>query len=205
MWVGAGLRPGDVGLRGEHFLPGIVGTVAFWVGVQLILLLYGVVSGAEIAWAERWSWTAPPMIAGALLAQLLGSALSEELVYRGFLIPQLEGLFRRLLPSHKISLVGAIVVSSAAFAAMHVPNLLRLGMDPGLQFLIPTFAGIVFSLLYVFSRNLFFVVGVHSVGNWGMPLVQAGLPVDLVVFGLRIVLVIALGVIARAHWMPGDA
>ena len=192
----ARLGPSGVGLRRGQLVRGLVGALAFWTAVQLVLLIHALGIGRELAWNPRWSAGGLTLVIGALLAQLLGSALREEIVYRGFLIPQLALHLDGRLRSRAAVLALAVLGAALVFAAMHVPNVIRIGLDPGPQFLIHTFNGVVFGLLYIFTGNLFFVIGVHALGNWGMPLLDPGIEPGMVTFVLRVVLVLGLGVVA---------
>ena len=101
---------------------------------------------------------------GPLLAQVLGTALVEETVFRGFLWRELA---RRLGGGPRGAWAGAIA-SQALFALLHVPIRLSQGasgselatMVLGL-FLI----GLVFVAVYAATGNLFVAVMVHALGN----------------------------------------
>lgn len=70
-------------------------------------------------------------------------------------------------------------------------------------------AGITFALLYVYSGNLLFVVGVHGVGNWNMPLVETASDEGMIAYLFRLGVVIAWSVyllaVRRDRRRPKDA
>src|SRR5690606_28345218 len=144
---------------------GLLFTLAYFVAVQAAVLVYAAATGARVVndWAAVGAGTAAYLLA----AQLLGNALYEEVVFRGFLLPQ---LFLELRGAGTaLALVLAPVVSQALFAVAHVPNRLWVtGLAPGELpgALLPLFLmGLFFALLYLLTVNLFAVVGVHALNN----------------------------------------
>lgn len=101
---------------------------------------------------------------GPLLAQLLGTALMEETVFRGFLWPQFA---RRLGGGSRGALLGALA-SQALFALMHIPILAYQGADAGAMagtLLMLFVVGLVFVLVYASTGNLWIAVVAHALGN----------------------------------------
>ncbi|HEX7039859.1 MAG TPA: CPBP family intramembrane glutamic endopeptidase [Trueperaceae bacterium] len=163
-----GLRPADVGLRARDVPAGAAFTLAYFALVQAGLLAYSLLTGAEVV--DEWALAGAATAAYLLVSQLLGNALYEEVVFRGFLLPQLFLRFRRAGPALALTLAPA--VSQAAFALAHAPNRLWVtGLPPGdlPGALLPLFAmGLFFALLYLLTDNLFAVVGVHALNNHPM-------------------------------------
>lgn len=192
--VGIGrLRLRDLGLRREAVLPGIGWTVAYWLVLQLVLVAVGLVLGGT---AVNPDWGARPMaeLVGSLIAQLFGNALHEEVLFRGLLMIQLFLLLAKSNRSRRAAMAWAVVLTSVYFAFTHVPSVLR--HDYVLAFELPRLfvAGITFALLYVYSGNLLFVVGVHGVGNWSMPLVETATDEGMIAYLFRLGVVIAWSV-----------
>lgn len=101
---------------------------------------------------------------GPLLAQVLGTALMEETVFRGFLWPELA---RRFGGGRRGAWSGALA-SQALFACMHLPILWYQGLDGPAQagtLLTLFLVGLVFVLVLASTRNLFIAVAVHALGN----------------------------------------
>ncbi len=163
-----GLRPYDVGLVARNIPRGALYTLALWFGAQIIHGVLGLIHHGQIALHPLWEnggWT---VVIGLLLAQIFGNALFEEIAYRGFLFPQ---FFLRLnawrdYPASHLTL--AVVLSQSLFALSHIPNRIYLGMSAaqiafGLLMLLGW--GVLYTLIYIRTDNLFIVVGIHALGN----------------------------------------
>ena len=189
--VGIGqLRLRDLGLRREDVLPGIGWTVVYWLALQLVLVGVGLALGG-VALDPDWGTRPLAEPAGSLIAQLLGSALHEEVLFRGLLLVQLFLLLATSERSDRSAMAWAVVLTSVYFALTHVPSVLR--HDHALAFELPRLfiAGITYALLYLYSGNLLFVVGVHGVGNWNMPLVETGADEGMIAYLFRLGVVVA--------------
>ncbi|GGA68921.1 hypothetical protein GCM10011521_03950 [Arenimonas soli] len=152
-----------LGWRARDLPPALLLTALLWLLVQGGTLLGAQLADAPLvahgAWAKGLGFALGP-----LLAQLLGTALMEETVFRGYLWPQLKA---RLGGGRRGALVAALL-SQALFGLMHVPILAYRGAAPSeiaMAVLGLFLIGLVFVLLYAATRNLFVVVGVHALGN----------------------------------------
>jgi uncharacterized protein len=165
------LRPYDVGLVPSR-IPAALGSVALiWGIAQAIHALIGVLNGNGIRPADEWMLMGVGAMIGMLITQILGNALFEEIAYRGFLFPQLF-LYSARLPSLSqrpyVRLACAGIVAQCFFALAHIPNRMYLGMQigdlPG-DLLMLIALGVLYTLIYVKTDNLFLVVGIHALGN----------------------------------------
>ncbi|MBE2267601.1 MAG: CPBP family intramembrane metalloprotease [Anaerolinea sp.] len=161
------LRPYDVGLIPAHLPMGIIYTVGFWGMAQVVHLLMSLFTYGSVTLNPEWMLNPGTMI-GMILAQIIGNALFEEIAYRGFLFPQiylhLDAL--RARPWWRLGM--AVLLSQGMFALSHIPNRLYLGMSlsqiaPDLLLLLGW--GILYTVIYLRTDNLFLVVGVHALGN----------------------------------------
>ena len=165
------LRPPDVGWRRSALGTGILVTLCFWISMQAGLTVWIVWSGEVLRLSDGWStsrgWGAGRIL-GQLLAQLAGNALLEEMVYRGYFLPQLY-LKASTLFRPRAALVLALLGSQILFATAHIPArlfddihsaeaLLRDQLELFLQ-------GLLFGALYLSTRNIFICVGLHSLFN----------------------------------------
>jgi membrane protease YdiL (CAAX protease family) len=182
----------DVGWRARALGPGMVATMAFWTVMQGILATVQMLRLGGFAFANEWS--NPGMVIGALLAQLLGNALTEETVFRGFFLPQLHRKASRHF-GKGLSAAIALIGSQALFALHHIPNRIfreqfawsELFADQ-LMLLV---AGLVFAAVYLSTRNLFVSVGLHSLANTPTSLVVDSLAmIHFIWFGLVLLVVI---------------
>ncbi len=186
------LRPAEVGWVPSQLLPALIVLPICWVVVQLILTGLVLSAGGTLELNQAWSRPGAGFVLGGLLAQLLGNALAEETVFRGFFFPQLQKSFAgRLGPFW--SLVLAVVVSQLLFALSHIPNrLLVHGLEVP-QLLKDQKAllvmGMAFLAAYILTRNLWVVVGLHALVNDPASLVQVPEKVSKYVWHWMVLLV----------------
>lgn len=109
--------------------------------------------------------TAPKEAVLAFLLACLGTALFEELLFRGFLLPLCLARTGRTRRGR----FAAVLISSAVFGAFHLPNLLA-GADPGatlLQVGYSFLVGCVAAVLCLLTGGLLLPVLFHLVYNVG--------------------------------------
>jgi len=139
-----------------------------WLLIQGIELVAGLLIRGNAEIDSAWSGGGLAIIA-LVVGNLLGTALYEEMAFRGFLLRQcLVSPDRRTKNRQVLSTALAILVSQLAFTLLHVPwKLLTQGwsayMVGELSGVLLT--GIIYSLLYLRTDNLFLVMGVHALGN----------------------------------------
>ena len=155
--------------------PGLLLALAVWVviqGVQAVFLLFR----DEFALHEAWNQFGPAGLLGGVLGQLLGNALLEETVFRGFFLPQFYLKATRVFP-RGAALAIALLGSQVLFAVSHLPNRFFLMGQTGLDILWGQFvlvvAGLILAAVYLLTRNLFFVVGFHVLWNAPVPIFQS--------------------------------
>lgn len=155
----------DVGWQPSALPVALLLTLALWLGMNVSSLVATRMAGLPLALHADWSRGG--LLPGALIAQLLGTALMEETVFRAWLWPQLTRRFAQWQPPRYAWLLG-LLVSQGLFALLHIPARLSGGASPAdvaamvaMLFVI----GLVFALIYAATRNLFFVVGLHALGN----------------------------------------
>lgn len=162
------LRLYDVGLVRRHVVPAVAYTVGLWAVAQLIHLLAGLLTSGAVSFNSEWLTYGVGFMIGLLLTQIFGNALFEEIAYRGFLFPQLYLKLERLRHRPWTRVFAALLISQTAFALSHIPNRIYLGMTAGdilIDLLMLVGWGILYTLLYLRTDNLFLVVGVHALGN----------------------------------------
>ena len=169
------LRAADVGWSARELGVGLLITLGAWMAINGVLaILAGLGGGVFLDTA--WKQPGTSAVVGALIGQLLGNALVEETVFRGFMLPQFyfkaAAKFR-----HSAALFVAFVGTSALFAASHFPNRLfiqgltgsELIWDQAGLFLM----GLVMATAFVVTRSLFAAVGLHALVNEPTPIVRA--------------------------------
>ena len=167
------LRPSDVGLRASAIGPAVLVTLAFWIAMQGALMVVIAFSDYSLVW--HGAWREPRVVAGMYLAQLLGTGLQEEVLFRGLLLPQFFLKARRRW-QWAVALVFAVLGSGVVFALFHIPNRVFMhgvsGQDLSHNLLWTFWPGLAFAALFLVTRNLFVCVGIHALRNELAPLVQ---------------------------------
>jgi membrane protease YdiL (CAAX protease family) len=172
-------RPHELGLNAARLPDAILYTLLIWTLMQLLAVALSRFSGETPRLAVDLDERGGDLV-GRLLAQLLGNAICEEVLFRGFLFVQFGVLFSRWLPGpSRSSLLAAALVSSAIFAIAHLPHRYwvnggyadwsALTTDQGWLVV----WGCVYCWLYARTDNLLFVVGVHALANARTMLVTA--------------------------------
>ncbi|MDX2139502.1 MAG: type II CAAX endopeptidase family protein [Chloroflexota bacterium] len=205
LWFGR-LRPYDVGWIPAHLGAGALATLALWAAAQVIHVLSGWLTHGQIALAPPLAAGGAVVLLGLLMGQVFGNALFEELAYRGFLFPQLYLRIHGDGQQPWLRFLLTLLISQTIFALVHIPNRLYLGMT--ISEIIPDLAlltvwGVLFTLIYLRTDNLFLVVGIHALGNAPTTLFATapalqGSGASLLIYALAAVGVFGLPLLLRA-------
>jgi membrane protease YdiL (CAAX protease family) len=181
----SGLAAADVGLASRGFLAGAVVAVLLWSGINLLQALWGLRVDGAVQANPDWAQLGASRTVGIFLAQLLGNALFEEILFRGVLFEQLRLRWSSRGAGTARSLLLALVVSQAVFAVIHVPLRLSSGMPldalPG-ELALLFGLGVLLALLYWRTSNLYVCIGVHALSN--APLLAVKQQVDISTNGM---------------------
>jgi membrane protease YdiL (CAAX protease family) len=182
------IRIDDVGLNRDYLGRGIGVVAMIWGASQVIGVLPRVVANRPVLLDHDFEYGSRWDLAGQFL-NALGIATLEELAFRGFLLVQLYLLFNRGSRDEEAgagwaAIVTVIIANLAALPrVLPYPSLELAATDQGVLLL----GGLLLSWLYLRTRNLFFVIGVHALllapspvvagprggGGWYQPLVVA--------------------------------
>lgn len=167
--VGQGaLRLADIGVIAGRLPLALAGTAALWAAAQVFHAVAGLLTYGRIEIAPIWNSAGATILIGALLAQVFGNALFEEIAYRGFLFPQFFLRLSRLDAHPWLRVLAAAALSQGVFALTHIPNRIYLGLGLeaiAIDLLVLLAIGLLFTALYIRTDNLFLVVGVHALAN----------------------------------------
>lgn len=167
-WLG-GLRPRQVGLVPGKLPVAVAVTFGMWLLMQAIQLVSALLSDGTFQVSPAWSGGGATVLVGMLLAQMFGTALVEEIIFRGYLLTQVrEKLHRRWLGSARRALIPALLISQFSFAVFHLPGHIASGLGPVdivIDLVCLTLLGTLFALLYLRTGNLFIGIGIHSLSN----------------------------------------
>jgi len=188
------IGPRDLGLKKQHIGVGLAVLVGLWLATQLALTPNAWVMDGGLAWTQPTRGNGVPFVVGALIAQVFGNALVEELCFRGFLMVQLVLWFQARSPDQpKRALWRGVLVSQLIFSLVHLPIRIHDG-GSGTQLLgasLETLAfGLFFAWQYLRTENFFAVIATHALINTPTPLFQSAYDPKAVVIALALVLTI---------------
>lgn len=162
------LQGADFGLISRKLPIAVVVGIVTWFLIQIIEAIVSYIYTASIELDPRWSTDSLTLI-GLLLGMLFGTALYEEVGYRGFLLVQFRMKMEDVTMNSTLQLALALIASQTLFTLLHIPwKVLNQGWTATVLFdlLFSVFMnGIIYSLLYLRTENLFFVMFVHAFGN----------------------------------------
>lgn len=180
------LRPADVGLERRKLRQALLITALLWAGMQIIALVIG---GTAVD--PLWNQRGASVVLGNLIGQLFGNALVEELVYRGLLLPQLFLKFN--ISNRGLRIAAAAAAMLALFVLSHIPNRIFMGYSLGEMLIdIPILLGygLLFTIIYLVTDNLFVAVGVHALVNAPTLITALPFPAQLILIALVVVLLV---------------
>jgi hypothetical protein len=192
-----GQRFHDLGLRPALFSPGVMVAVAVWCVAQIVLVAIVLVTSGGLAVHSAWREQGGTLLV-TFAGNLIGTALFEEVTYRGFLLPELYQKLKR--PDRRIDrwrLAVALVVGGVCFALAHLPVFLIQQRPPQVIAAVAvmlTLAGVFGGVLYLRTGNLFTVIGIHALYNSPLPVVECS---PKLASGVILVLGILLAVVGR--------
>lgn len=116
----------------------------------------------------------------AILTFVIAVAVAEEVMIRGYLLPNVESGLTAL--SDRYATPGAVIITSGLFALLHIQN-----PNASLLSTFNTFlAGVWFATAYVFTRRIGLAVGLHF--GWNLVLgAGVGLPVSGFFFPITVI------------------
>ncbi len=185
------LCPPDFGLIWSGLPRAALLTVVIWLVIQGVLVLIAAANEQPITLDATWTQFGVAPVLGALIGQVFGNALFEEIGYRGFMLPQ--AYLRLNIRQRWLRVIAALLISQLLFALIHLPSWIANGQDilanaPRVMML-----GIFFALFYLVTGNIFLSIGVHALGNRPTPLVAApGVDSSLLVLAVSLIILIGL-------------
>jgi len=158
----------DFGLVAQKLPIAIIVALITWSLIQIIEGTASYIYTGSLELEPRWNTDSLGLI-GLLFGMLFGTALYEETGYRGFLLVQFRMKMEAVTRNKPLQITLALIVSQTFFTVLHVPwKVLNQGWTTDVLFdlLFSVFVnGIIYSLLYLRTENLFFVMFVHAFGN----------------------------------------
>jgi len=158
----------SLGLINKDFPRGMMAFGGLYLIINLIFLVGSLLFHLPI-WAPYWQDIGISAAIGALIAQIFGNVLFEETLYRGYFLPQFILKVKKLTPRHPILGINlGILTPSVLFALMHIPIRIfsgTFGWELVLSLLFLVGIGYFFSMIYIFTQNLYIAMAVHVLWN----------------------------------------
>jgi membrane protease YdiL (CAAX protease family) len=172
------LRASDLQLQRSALAIAALTIGLVWLINQVIGAATSLLTIGTIAIDQRWT---TPGVGPTLLwtvVMLFGTALFEEIAFRGMLYPQLVLKLRKVTGANATPVVAALL-SQLVFAVSHLPGHVVIRHTTGgallVQLALQMVAGILLLLVYLRTRNLWIAVGLHALADAPAPLVQGTL------------------------------
>jgi uncharacterized protein len=211
MLLAGRLRWRDLGLKTSGVLNACLVLLLLWGVVHVIIAAHGLRGCCPLDQGPLLR-AAGPVAMGRLLDAFWGSGFIEEVMYRGFLLPQVYLLARRCGMTAPKALVLALVSVQLYFGLNHIPAATRMHMDltGGTVYIVhAALVGGLFAALYLRTGNLFVAIGAHALVNNPVALYVAGPDPALLMLIGACVLLLAWPVLHRAlgdvFTLAGDA
>lgn len=197
-------RLAELGL-GRNWLAQIIGWFAVgWIVLQSLALLSVLATGGDLELNRVWTEYGTGTVVGMILAMLLGTALFEEAVFRGYLLPQLAVRLGRGRQASGLHMAGALVLGTVIFALWHIPTIL-LNRDGGvaeaagaLAFM--AFGAIMLSLVFLRTGSLAIAIATHALVNAPYLLVASPVPAAVLAGAVGLATTAAGPLLAGRRW-----
>lgn len=201
MVLAGGLRFQELGLEGPKLANAGIVLLWLWGCMQLVVVASASLGAGPVLLNPGLGAYSKQTLLGLGLQATLGSGFIEEVMYRGFMLPQLYFLARRgWSASEKGGVAFALLGSQLFFSINHIPAAQNLGLTPGeaLGYLAYLFMlGFILAALFMRTGNLFIAVGVHALLNNPVPLFVSNFDPALVVLVLSCLFLLLWPALAR--------
>lgn len=185
----------DIGLRKTDAPKGILFGIIIWIVVQVIEAFVGFLNNNTFSIDPLWTSQTSAII-GLLIAMLLGIALFEETGFRGFLLIQFNIKLENKSRNKSLRVILALILSQLFFISIHIPWKIYSQNDIASivsDLIFSVFVnGIIYGLLYLKTKNLFYVMMIHALGNAPTSLFLAPIQPSI--------LILLLGIIFAVIW-----
>ena len=168
------------GLGPTSIAVGLAWTGVAWLIVQCVGLVLALAGFGSLQFNDLWLTSTGVEWLGRSLGQFFGNAFYEEVIFRGFLIPQfllaIKKRFRKM--GWGKCLLYSLLASQLIFALIHIPHRINNGMYTGVASVLADqvflfVAGLLLSAVFLLSRNLYAAIGVHALVNFTPMLIQS--------------------------------
>ena len=169
--------PRELGLDLPRLWPAVKFTFLIWLASQILPFAVMSLPWKPVEFNPLWGAGSWRFALSEWLGQLFGNCPFEEVLFRGFLLPQCLLLTKHWIPESRRwkHLAIALLLSQGYFALCHV--FFNLHQPEGQWLLIAQFVfGLLFAAIYLSTGNLFVAIGIHALVNNPAPLLKDPLP-----------------------------
>jgi len=166
------LRLQDIGIVFGKLPLAMVFGVFAWIIIQGTESIVGVLIKGRTGIIPDWQQNSLANL-GLLIGHFFGTALWEEIAFRGFLLKQCFLRLSGRTGNKALVTVSSILVSQLVFMLFHIPwKLMNFESYPMMfgELAGVLLTGIIYAILYLRTDNLFLVVVFHALGNAPTPL-----------------------------------
>ncbi|MEE4154588.1 MAG: CPBP family intramembrane glutamic endopeptidase [Erythrobacter sp.] len=203
----AGQRVSDLGLLPGWPLRLVLLLGGGWALMQLIAAGAALASGTGLALHPAWSEHGAGTVLGLLIAMVLGTALFEDALFRGFVLPQLVFALGSRFAAASARTIAALLACAVIFALWHLPTILlnrevTAGAVAGaLAYM--ALGGVLLGLVYLRTARLEVAIACHALVNAPTMLIASPLSGSLVAGIVGVGAIIAGPVLAGERWSAG--
>lgn len=200
------LRPRDVGFRLSKLPEALAVVACVWIVIQAVHSVAGLLSHHSLHWDDAWQRFGVTDRLLWLAVMLLGPALTEETIFRGFFFPQ---LYLKCSGSPRTRFWIAAIASAILFGLFHVPRHIVLShmstIGISARVLVHALGGLLATAMYLRTRNLWLMIGLHGIENAPTRLAESPMPSDLLLLFLELVLLVSWPWLTRRPEQRGMA
>ena len=203
-----GQRLPDLGLSGGWVARLAVYLGAGWLAVQALAVIGAVISagatGAAIALHPAWEEFGAGTLIGLFIAMVLGTALFEDGLFRGYVLPQIQFALGDRIAGERARALTALALCAVIFALWHLPTILlnrevSAGAVAGaLAYM--ALGGIMLGLLYLRTGRLELAIAGHALVNAPTLVVASPVPGSALAGLVGLGAIIAGPVLAGQRW-----
>jgi membrane protease YdiL (CAAX protease family) len=153
-----------VGARLAHFVSGVAGVAVLFFAMNILLYAIMWAASVPVEWGFGGDSTEVWLIGAA--TQWLFTGPGEEFMFRGYIQNKLVAM--NLFGLHRSNTALAILGASIIFAVMHSAQIIRNDMDGqagAIMLAVTGFGGVLFGVVYLVTRNIFFCGFLHGMAN----------------------------------------
>ncbi len=184
----------DIGVNGASMKIGYITAFIIWVLINMFQLIIGLIVNGKVLLNPSWGEDGFTVMIGYLLSQVFGVAIQEELLFRGYLFPQLTKKMSRKYPENStLAIFLGIILANTLFSLMHLPIRIYAGNDIFSIFFdlfVLLGLGVLFTFIYILTENIWIAIGVHALGNATTLIFSQVISADIILYVIILILCI---------------